>query len=338
VSANAPARRVPDGVRRDGERPLRIGTRSSALALAQARAVAAAIGASRPVELVTSTDGPAGGVEDKSRWVSVIEAALLDERIDLAVHSAKDLPVELPDGLALIGAPVRADARDTLCGAPSLAALRPGARVGTSSLRRAAQLRALRSDFEICECRGNVDTRLRKLAAGEFDAIVIAAAGLQRLGLDRGAPLDELVPAPGQGTIALEARAGDHGALAAIKALRDAQAEAELAAERAVVGALGAGCHTPLGVHARIVDGRLTLHAFVGLPDGSAWIRDELRHELREPTVSPASTGSTGATGSSASTGSTGSTDSTGSTGPGEELGRELARRLLSAGAAEMLG
>jgi hydroxymethylbilane synthase len=262
--------------------------------------VAAAIGAGQPVELVTSDDRPAGGIEDKSRWVAGIEGALLAGEIDLAVHSAKDVPAVLPAGLALIGAPARADARDALCGASCLDALAPGARVGTSSLRRMAQLRALRPDLDLRELHGNVDTRLRRLAAGDFEAIVIAMAGLDRLGLDGGAPLDELVPAPGQGTLALEARAGDEAARQAIEGLRDPGSEAALAAERALVEALGAGCHTPVGAHA--APGGLALHAFVGLPDGSAWIRDELAGD--EP----------------------------------EALGRELARRLLSAGAGEMLG
>jgi hydroxymethylbilane synthase len=279
---------------------LRLGSRSSPLALAQARAVAAAIGAGQPVELVTSDDRPAGGIEDKSRWVAGIEGALLAGEIDLAVHSAKDVPAVLPAGLALIGAPARADARDALCGASGLDALAPGARVGTSSLRRMAQLRALRPDLDVRELHGNVDTRLRRLAAGDFEAIVVAMAGLDRLGLDGGVPLDELVPAPGQGTLALEARAGDEAARRAIEGLRDPGSEAALAAERALVEALGAGCHTPVGAHA--APGGLALHAFVGLPDGSAWIRDELAGD--EP----------------------------------EALGRELARRLLSAGAGEMLG
>jgi hydroxymethylbilane synthase len=280
---------------------LRLGSRSSPLALAQARAVAAVIGAGRPVEIVTRSDRPAAGVQDKSRWVAGIERALLDDQIDLAVHSAKDVPVELPPGLSLIGSPTRADPRDALCGAGGLGELPAGARVGTSSLRRAAQLRALRPDLELCELHGNVDTRLRRLADGDFDAIVIAMAGLDRLGLGGGAPLEELVPAPGQGTLALEARDEDAEARAAVECLRDGPAEAALSAERALVAALGAGCHTPLGAHARPCPGGLTLRAFVGHPDGSAWIRDELSGEKPEA------------------------------------LGRALARRLLSAGAGEML-
>jgi len=161
---------------------LRIGTRGSVLALAQARAVAHAL--PEPAELVTITT--AGDLDrrggDKSRWVGALEAALLAGDVDLAVHSAKDVPAELPDGLALVAAPERVDPRDALCGADSLDALPPGARVGTSSLRRAAGLRALRPDLDVVALHGNVDTRLRKLAEGDYDAIILAAAGLRRLG------------------------------------------------------------------------------------------------------------------------------------------------------------
>jgi hydroxymethylbilane synthase len=277
--------------------------------------VAAAISATRRVELVRSSDRPTGGVEDKSRWVAGIEAALLRGEIDLAVHSAKDLPVELPAGLALIGAPARADARDVLCGARRLAELEPGARVGTSSLRRGAQILALRPEIEVCACTGNVDTRLRKLAEGRYEAIVLAAAGLDRLGLAGGAPLDELIPAAGQGTLALEARIDDEDAAAAVQSLRDPRSEVALWAERAVVEELGAGCHTPLGVHAGWDGDELILRAFVGRPDGSAWIRDE-----RSAAVWLA-----GPDGSARRT-------------AGDALGRELARRLLSAGAGALLG
>jgi hydroxymethylbilane synthase len=309
VSTRSPLRGHDAAAGDGGSRPLRIGTRSSALALAQAGTVAAAIGRMRSVELVTSSDRPAGGVQDKSRWVAGIEGALLDGEIDLAVHSAKDLPVDLPDGLRLIGAPARADARDVLCGAGSLGALDPGAIVGTGSLRRIAQLLAIRPDLEIRACTGNVDTRLRKLAGGEFAAIVLAAAGLDRLGLPGGTPLDELVPAAGQGTLALEARAGDQQALAAIAGIRDARAELELAAERAVVRELGAGCHTPLGVHACLRDGRLVMRAFVGRPDGSVWIRDEVSAPVGDPDPKA-----------------------------GDALGRKLAGRLTAAGAGDLLG
>ena len=184
---------------------MRIGTRGSALALAQAESVASRIeGEAELVAITTSGDrGRARG--DKSRWVSELERALLEDRIDVAVHSAQDVPAELADGLELVAITTRADPRDAICGVPSLAALSPGARVGTSSLRRHAQIRAVRDDVEVVSVRGNVDTRLRKLADGEIDALVLALAGLERLGRasEIGATLDELVPAAGQGALAI---------------------------------------------------------------------------------------------------------------------------------------
>lgn len=262
--------------------PLRVGTRGSALALVQARHVAALLGGEEAgVEIVVvTTSGDQGRLlGDKSRWVKELEAALLAAEIDVAVHSAKDVPAELPGELVLAAVPARADARDALCGAPSLDALAPGAIVGTSSLRRAAELRALRPDLGVVSLRGNVDTRLRKLAEGRADALVLAVAGLERLG--RGdavdAVLEQLVPAPGQGALALEVRAGDDAARAACAAIGDPDATACLAAERALVRALGATCHTPLGAHAeRTADGGMRLRSFAGLPDGSQWLRDDL--------------------------------------------------------------
>jgi hydroxymethylbilane synthase len=254
--------------------PLRLGTRRSPLALAQAQLVAAAITAE--VELVEiATSGDSGGGEDKRRWVDAIESALSTGAIDLAVHSAKDIPAELAPGLELAGSPARADARDSLCGAASLAALPPGARVGTSSLRRTAQLRALRPDLDVVALHGNVGTRMQRLEAGDYDAIILAAAGLERLALPRGTPLDELVPAPGQGTIAIESRSGDATVAAAIADLRDPPTERALLAERTLARALGADCQTPIGAYATVLDaGELELHAFLGRADGSHWIRD----------------------------------------------------------------
>ncbi len=283
---------------------MRIGTRASALALVQASWVAERLAeAGETVQIVeVRTDGDRGAARgDKARWVSELERALLDGRIDLAVHSAKDVPTVLPDGLELAAVPPRADARGALCGAGSLSALPPGARVGTSSLRRAAQLRALREDLEIVTLRGNVDTRLRKLADGEADALVLALAGLQRLGraASAGAVLSELVPAAGQGALAVEARAGEGGDR--LGAVRDTVAEMCLGAERALVHALGASCDTPVGAHARaLADGRLELVGWVGLPDGSEWLRDEV-------------------------------------VGAADAVGPECARRMLAAGAAELL-
>jgi hydroxymethylbilane synthase len=289
---------------------VRIGTRGSALALVQARQVAELLGGEHDlVEVVTSGDRdpfpPTGGRDgifsDKERWVRELDAALLDGSIDCAVHSAKDVPARLPAGIVIAAVPPRADPRDALCGAATLAALAPGARVGTSSLRRAAQVRALRDDLEVIELRGNVDPRLRKLEDGGYDAIVLAAAGLERLGRgDAGTPLDELVPASGQGCLAVTTRAGEESLVAEIDEPAAARA---LGAERALVLALEADCHTPVGAHAQVLGaGALRLRAFVGAADGSAWLRDEL--DGSEP----------------------------------ERLGAAVAQRLLSAGAREVLG
>jgi len=267
---------------------MRLGTRRSALALAQAQMVAAMLGDAEVVPL--STGGDAGaGAEDKSRWVDGLERALLDGEIDLAVHSAKDVPGELAPGLALLGTPARAGAEDALCGAADLQALAPGARVGTSSLRRVAQLRSARADLDVVPLHGNVDTRLKKLASPSerLDAIVLARAGLQRLGreAEASALLDpaRFVPAPGQGALALQGRAGDGEAAAAVQRISDARALAALRAERALARALGADCHTALGAHAQLHEDGLLLRGWVGLPDGSAWALDEQAGSLHSP-------------------------------------------------------
>jgi hydroxymethylbilane synthase len=289
---------------------MRIGSRGSALALAQAGFVAELLGgADAGVEVVPiATSGDRGAlVGDKSRWVKELEAALLAGEIDAAVHSAKDVPVELPEGFALAAVPERVDPRDALCGAASLDELPVGARIGTSSLRRTAGLRALRQDLEVVALHGNVDTRLRKLAEGDFTAIVLAMAGLERLGRagEAGCALDALVPAPGQGTLVLEIRADHDAARAALGAIDDPHVGACLEAERALARALGASCNTPLGAHATLADdGAMTLRAFLGLPDGSAWLRDERTDPLG---ASP------------------------------EALGAEVAERMRAAGAAELL-
>jgi hydroxymethylbilane synthase len=323
---------------------MRIGTRGSALALAQARLVAGRLEAARreEVELVVIVTAGDRGADnaDKSRWTTELEDALAAGAIDLAVHSAKDVPAELSEGLALLGSPERAAPEDVLCGtglvpalgeqpsaglglgkqpnagpgspgepsASGLERLPAGARVATSSLRRAAQLRAAREDLEVVPVRGNVDTRLRKLDEGEFDALVLARAGLQRLGRESeiAAVLDpaRFVPAPGQGTLALEGRADDERTREAVEAIADATAFACLRAERAVAHALGASCNTPLGAHALDFGcGCLHLRVWVGLPDGSAWVADELLGGFYDP----------------------------------EQLGHRVAERLVSAGAGELL-
>jgi hydroxymethylbilane synthase len=249
---------------------VKLGTRGSALALVQAHAVAAALGGEAEIVEIT-TSGDRGIAGDKARWIDTIEDALESGAIDLAVHSAKDVPAAslLRPGMALAAVLPREDARDALVGAASLEELAPGARIGTASLRRRAQLLAVRDDLEVVDLRGNVDTRLRKLRDGACDALILAAAGLRRLGRaeEIGALLDPsiFVPAPGQGALAVEGRAIPAG-------LVDAKTDAQLRAERFVVEALEASCDTPVGVHH---DGT-ALHAFVGLPDGSAWLRDSV--------------------------------------------------------------
>lgn len=267
---------------------MRLGTRGSALALAQAAIVRERLEAlGQEVEVVEiATSGDAGRqIEDKSRFVKEIEEALLRGDVDLAVHSAKDVPGELPDGLAIAGVPERADPRDALCGAASIAELADGAVVGTASLRRRSQLLALRPDLDVREVRGNVDTRLRKLAAGEYGALVLARAGLGRLDRAEGEPIPEAVmtPAPGQGCLALEARADDEEMRRIAERLTYRDSLVELTAERAVVTALEATCHTPVGARARLEGERLTLDAYAGLPDGSSWVRDTLEGPASDP-------------------------------------------------------
>jgi hydroxymethylbilane synthase len=276
---------------------LRIGTRGSALALAQARAVAAALGAHTArgagTELVTITT--AGDVDrargDKSRWTGALEAALTAGEIDLAVHSAKDVPGELAPGTAIVATPRRADPLDVLVGERTLDAVRGGARVGTSALRRRAQLLAARPDLEVTELRGNVDTRLRKRAAGEVEVLVLAAAGLERLGRrdEAGGALtgEVFVPAAGQGVIAVQARAGSPAADAAAVASH-ASTMACLAAERAAVQELSASCNAPVGIHAQVVADGLRVRGFAGLPDGSGWVADEIVWDGDDPAAAGA--------------------------------------------------
>jgi len=289
---------------------VRIGTRASPLALAQARHVAALLGPDTEIVEITTTGDRDRAAPDKEKWVKELELALRDGRVDLCVHSAKDVPTSLPAGLALVGVPAREDARDALCGAASVDALPPGARVGTSSLRRAALLQAARPDLEIVEIRGNVGTRLAKLADAEVDALVLALAGLRRLGLQDavGSVLDAgtFVPAAGQGALALECRADDEAARRALSALTVAHAAATLTAERAVVRDLGADCHSAVGAHATGGhDGvPLALTAWVGSPDGAAWVRDA---QVAAAGESPAA------------------------------LGVRVAQRLLATGAGELL-
>jgi hydroxymethylbilane synthase len=260
------------------------------------------------VTIATSGDRPAGGAQlgDKSRFVKEIEEALLANKIDLAVHSAKDVPGAIPDGLEIGAVPAAEDPRDALVGRASIDELPEGARVGTSSLRRRSQLLALRPDLEVVDLRGNVDTRLRKLSEGGYDAIMLALAGLRRLGrAAEGAPLDpeRFVPAPGQGALALEVRAGDEATIEAVVPLNDPASRLRLECERAVVARLDTSCRTPVGAHSEISEGRLRIDAYVGLPDGSEWMRDRVEGDSSAPRV----------------------------------VGGRLAERMLTAGAGELL-
>jgi hydroxymethylbilane synthase len=259
------------------------------------------------VPITTSGDTTRTAVGDKSRFVKEIEDALLAGEVDLAVHSAKDVPGRLPDGLGIAAVPTGEDPRDALVGtAGPIEDLPEGARVGTSSLRRRSQLLALNPHLEVTPLRGNVDTRLRKLGEGEYDCVVLALAGLRRLGRgdEAGAALDpdRFVPAPGQGLLVLETRIDDPAA-GAVAPFEDAAARQRLEAERAVVEQLDTSCHTPVGAHARLDGERIALHAFVGLPDGTEWITDRLDASAADPRAA----------------------------------GEELARRMLAAGAGELL-
>jgi hydroxymethylbilane synthase len=284
---------------------LRLATRGSALALTQARWVAERLGGH--VDLVeASSDGEPG---DKSRFVRGVERALLAWEADVGVHSAKDLPgADLPLGLEIAAVPVREDPADAWIGpGSSLDDVPEGARVGTASLRRRAQLLAARPDLRIEELHGNVDTRLRKLAEGHLDAIVLAAAGLRRLGREGEIsfllPPETMVPAPGQGALALQIREGDEETAQALAAIGDDGALRELIAERAAVAPLDASCSTPIGVHAKLDGESLALSAFVGLPDGSEWLSDRIEADAADPL----------------------------------EAGTELAERLRTAGAPDLL-
>jgi hydroxymethylbilane synthase len=245
---------------------------------------------------------------DKSRFVRSVETALLRGEAEIGVHSAKDLPGEEVEGLEIAAVPAREDPADAWIGAgASLDDVPEGARVGTASLRRRAQLLAVRPDLRVEELHGNVDTRLRKLREGELDAIVLAAAGLRRLGREDeigfALPATTMVPAAGQGALAIQVRTGDADSAAAARAIGDGDALREFSAERAVVALLEASCATPLGVHARVAGDRLEIDAFVGSPDGGEWLRDSFEGDAAEPVAA----------------------------------GRALAERLLSAGARDIL-
>jgi hydroxymethylbilane synthase len=269
---------------------LTIASRGSQLALWQARWVAARLaecGQETRIEIIKTTgdkitDVPLAKVGTKGLFTKEIEEALLDGRADLAVHSLKDLPTELPAGLVLAAIPEREDPRDAILG-KRLDDLAAGARVGTSSLRRAAQLRRLRPDLVIESVRGNLDTRVRKLEEGQYDAIVLAAAGLKRLGW--GEKIAEILPAPvmcpavGQGALAIETVAAGQ---AACMTLDHPPTRAAVTAERGVLAALGGGCQVPIGAHATVTGSIVHLLGVVISPDGVDYVRAEAEGPVAE--------------------------------------------------------
>jgi hydroxymethylbilane synthase len=298
---------------------LRLGTRGSALARAQAGMVRAELEARHPgltveIELIRTTgdrlqQGPLASVGGKGLFVKEIEEALLAGAVDLAVHSMKDMPATVRDGLVLAAVPRRADPRDVLVSrAASVDALPHAATVGTASVRRRAQLLARRPDLRVVVLRGNVDTRLRRWREGAFDAIVLAAAGLARLGVAEPAACaidaDVLLPAVGQGALALECRASDAGTRTLLLALDDPASSRAVAAERAFLAAVGGDCNTPLAAHATVDGGRLALRAEVSDPDGARRLDGSLAGAVDEA----------------------------------EAIGRALAERLLAQGAGALLG
>jgi len=284
-----------------------IGTRGSALALAQSRIVAAALGGDAQLRIIKTTgDASAAPLSELGDgvFVTTIEEALRRGEIDLAVHSLKDLPTAERGDLVIAAIPPRADARDVLI-TPTrggLASLREGAVVGTSSPRRDAFLRAIRPDITTRPSRGNVDTRLRKVLEREYDATVLAAAGLERLGIpfasDEALELAVCPPAPGQGALAIQCRRGDAALRARLAPLDDADTRVAVTAERALLAALGASCALALGTYARCPDGRVVLDAALadgGLRRAHAEGRDPLA-VAAEAAARLRSTGSTGST------------------------------------------
>jgi hydroxymethylbilane synthase len=267
---------------------LRIGSRGSQLALWQANHIAARLregGHQVEIKIIRTTgdkitEVALAEVGTKGMFTKEIEEALAEEQIDLAVHSLKDVPTEIPPGFTLAAILRREDPRDAFCSVryESMDRLPHAARVGTSSLRRHAQLKALRPDLDIHPLRGNVDTRLRKLQDGQYDAIILAAAGLRRLGttdLLRQVIPDELMcPAPGQGALAIEIRAHDAITAKHVKFLDDAAARAATSCERALLARLGGGCQVPIGALAEMRDGELHLKAVVARADGTKVLRE----------------------------------------------------------------
>jgi hydroxymethylbilane synthase len=274
----------------------RLGTRGSPLAMIQARKVAAALevaerwpaGHVEIVPIKTSgdkiTDRPLADVGGKALWTKELDSALLGGDIDFAVHSMKDVEVIRPPEIRLAAVRPRVYVEDKLIGAESIDELREGAVVGTSSPRRAAQLLAARADLKIVPLRGNVDTRLEKLEAGEVDATILSAAGLHRLKLDHvGAPIpfEIMLPAPGQGALGIECRAHDESCMASLKLLDDLRARCAVETERAFARALGGSCHSPVGALATVDQQQVHLQAEILSADGKDRVRDEARFSMQ---------------------------------------------------------
>lgn len=280
-----------------------IGSRGSKLALWQAEWARARLGELESsldvrIEVIKTSgdvmrDVPLSVIGGKGVFTKELEEALLDGRIDIAVHSLKDLPTLLPDRLSIAAITEREDARDALIlraatgdAISSLRQLDAGACVGTSSPRRAAQLRHLRPDLSIKDLRGNVDTRLRKLDAGQYDAIILASAGLRRLGLERrisaSLAIEEMLPAVGQGALGIETRAGDEATNRLVARLNHEPTRASCAAERALLRALGGGCQVPIAAHATTGGGRLRLDALAAAIDGAGVIRDVIEGDVAD--------------------------------------------------------
>lgn len=277
---------------------LTIGTRGSKLALVQAHWIADQLRAEHPaldvvIEIIKTTgdritDRPLSQIGGKGLFTKELEVAMMDGAIDCAVHSLKDLPTELPDGLVLSAIPLRADPRDVLItnDGVSLHELKTGAVVGTSSLRRTAQLRHRRPDIEVTDLRGNIDTRVGRVRDGAIDAAILANAGIKRLALDvRGVPIDEvdIVPAPGQGALGIEIRENDAHTAAFFAAIHDAIATAEVTAERTCLAILEGGCQVPLGIRATADGNTLHARARVCSLDGTTAVDAELTGDVAEP-------------------------------------------------------
>ncbi len=279
---------------------LRLGTRGSPLALTQANMVRSALVAAHgltetDIEIVVIKttgdqvqDRALAEIGGKALWTKELDRAMLSGEIDLAVHSMKDVETIRPEAIVISAMLPRADVRDRLIGPASLDALKQGAVIGTSSPRRSAQLRRTRPDLQIVLLRGNVDTRLAKVAAGEIDATLLAAAGLDRLGrrgVGAGIEIDVMLPAPAQGAVGIETRAGDAATTALVRAIADTPTMDCVLAERRLLAALNGDCHSPMAALAVIEDGALWLRAELYAEDGSAWVGGEARGAIGDDGV-----------------------------------------------------